>query len=116
MEEYADQASRVSQEFLRAVKSDFETVSRSFAEANRGFQAIAAEVTNYSRKSVEDVLKAWEQLLGARSFTDAVDIQTRYARRAFDTYISELTKLTDLYLDLTYTTSKPMEQTATHYS
>jgi hypothetical protein len=115
-QESADQARRVGQEFQRAVKRDFESASRSFAEANRGLQAIAAEVTNYSRKSIEDVLKAWEQLLSARSFPDAIDIQTRYAQRAFDAYISELTKLTDLYLDLTRSASKPVEDTVRRYS
>jgi phasin family protein len=108
----ADQARRLSHEFRMAIKSDYETASRSFAQANRGLQAIATEVTNYSRKSVEDVLKVWEQLLSARSLPDAIDIQTRYAQKAFDAYISELTKLTDLYLDLTRNASRPIEQIA----
>jgi hypothetical protein len=86
-QESADQARRVGQEYQRVLQSGFESASRSVAEANRGFQAIAAEVTSYSTKSLEDVLRAWEQLLSAPSFPHAIDIQTRYAQKAFDAYI-----------------------------
>jgi hypothetical protein len=112
----ADQARRVGQEYQRVLQSGFESASRSIAEANRGFQVIAAEVTNYSTKSLEDVLRAWEQLINARSFPHAIDIQTRYAQKTFDAFISEFSKLTDLYLDLTRDASTPVERAARRYT
>jgi phasin family protein len=96
-----EQANRVGQEFQKAAESGFEAASRSFGEVNRGFQAIATEMTDYSKKTLEDVFHAWEQLLRARSFGEAVDIQTRYAQQAYDTHVAEMSKLTELYRDLT---------------
>jgi phasin family protein len=108
--ETQEQAKRVGQEYQNAIQSGFEVATRSFGEINRGVQAIAAEMTEYSKKTLEDVFQAWEQFLRARSFGDVVDIQTRYAQKVYDTHISEMSRLTELCLDLTRNASKPVEQ------
>ena len=43
-------AERAGREFQKAAEGGFEAASRSFSEANKGFQALAAEMMNYSRK------------------------------------------------------------------
>jgi hypothetical protein len=67
-------------------------------------------MTDYSKRSLEDVFRAWEQLLGARSFGEVVDIQTRYAQRAYDTYMSQMSRFGELSLNFTRNASKPIEQ------
>ena len=67
-EEVQGQAS----EMTEAVEAGFEAASRSFAEANRGFQSIASEINDFSRQRFEDVLHSWQQCLSARSFGDVV--------------------------------------------
>lgn len=105
-----ERAKGAAREYQRAAESGFEAANRSFSEVNRSFQAIAAEMTDFSKKSLEDVFRAWEQLLGARSFDEVVDIQTRYARKAYDTYVSQLSKFGELSLALTRSVSKPLEE------
>jgi hypothetical protein len=73
-------------EVQRVGKDGFEAVISSFGEANKGFQAIAAEITAYSKKSFEDGTRAFEQLLGAKSFEQVIEIQSQYARMAYKTY------------------------------
>jgi phasin family protein len=109
-QESADQAKRVGREYQRAAQNSFDAAGQTFAEANRGFQILAAEVTNYSKKSWEDVLQAWEQLLSARSLPDLIDVQTRYAQKSYEGYVSQLSRLTDLYLDWTRNMAQPVEQ------
>ena len=110
------QARRVGQEFQDAAQGGFEAASGSFSEINRGFQAIAAEMTDFSKKRLEDVIHAWEQLLRARSFPDVVEVQTRYAQRAYDDYMSEMSKLGEMYLDTARSASKPVEQTSRRFT
>ena len=43
------------------------------AEVNKGFQALAAEVTDYSKKALDDGMRAWEQLLGVKTVEQAPD-------------------------------------------
>ena len=76
---------------------------------NKGLQAIAAEVTDYSKKAFEDGTRAFEQLLGAKSFEQVVEIQSQYAKKAYDT---ELSKLGEMYAGLTRNAYKPVEQAA----
>ena len=60
---------RFSDEVQRAGKNGFDAAVSSFGEVNKGFQAIAAEITAYSKKSFEDGTRAFEQLLGCKVIT-----------------------------------------------
>jgi hypothetical protein len=111
-ERMADEANRMRQQAQERVQSGFEAASRSFSETNKGFQAMAAEMTDFSKRRWEDVLQAWEQLLRARHFGDVVEVQTRYAQRAFDAYMSEMSKLGEMYLGTARNASKPVEETS----
>jgi phasin family protein len=111
-EEVRDRAQRVGHEFQKAAEGGFEAASRSLSEANRGFQAMAAEMTDFSKRRMEDVLQAWQQLLQARNFGDVVDAQTRYAQRAYEAYTSEVSKLGEMCLDTTRSAARPVEQTS----
>ena len=93
-------------------KDGFDAAVRSFGEANKGFQAIAAEITAYSKKSFEDGTRAFEQLLGAKSFEQIIEIQSQYARMVFEANVAELSKLGEMYAGLTRNAYKPVEQAA----
>jgi hypothetical protein len=70
------------EEFQKVGKDGFDAAVKSFGEMNKGFQAIAAEVTDYSKKAFEDGTRAFEQLIGAKSVEQAVEIQSTYAKKA----------------------------------
>jgi hypothetical protein len=103
---------RFSNEVQAAGKDGFDAVVSSFGEANKRFQAIAAEITAYSKKSFEDGTRAFEQLLGAKSFEQVIEIQSQYARMAYEAYVAELSKLGEMYAGLTRNAYKPVEQAA----
>jgi len=46
--------SKIGDDFQKAGKEGFDTAARSYGEVNKGFQAVVAEVTSYSKKAVED--------------------------------------------------------------
>ena len=108
-EEVRDQAQRVGHEFQKAAEGGFEAASRSLSEVNRGFQAMAAELTDFSKRTWEDGIQAWEQLLHVRHFGDVVEVQTHYAQRAFDAYTSEWTKLGEMCVGIVRDASRPVE-------
>jgi len=108
----ADEANRMGQQAQEGFQTGLEAASRSFTEANRGFQAMAAEMTDFSKRRWEDVLQAWEQLLRARHFGDVVEVQTRYAQRAYDAYMSEISKVGEICLGAARNASKPVEESS----
>jgi phasin family protein len=97
------------EEFQKVGKDGFDATVRSFGEMNKGFQAIAAEVTDYSKKAFEDSTRAFEQLMGAKSIEQAVEIQSNYAKKAYDAYVAEMSKLGEMYAGLAKDAYKPVE-------
>jgi phasin family protein len=97
------------EEFQKVGKDGFDAAVRSFGEMNKGFQAIAAEVTDYSKKAFEDSTRAFEQLIGAKSIEQAIEIQSQYAKKAYDAYVAEMSKLGEMYVGLAKDAYKPVE-------
>ena len=103
---------KFGEEFQRVGKDGFDASVRSLGEVSKGFQAIAATVTDCSKKAFEDGTRAFEQMIGAKSFEQAFEIQSQYAKKAFDAYIAQLSKLGEMYVDLARNAYKPVEQAA----
>ena len=53
--------------------------------------------------------RAFEQLVGAKSIEQAIEIQSQYAKKAYDTYIAEMSKLGEMYVGLAKDAYKPVE-------
>jgi phasin family protein len=96
-------------EMQKLGKDNVEAAVKAFGATSKGFQAIAAEVTNYSKKSFEDGTAVVERLLGAKTLEKAIEIQSEYAKTAYEGFVAEATKLGELYADLAKEAYKPFE-------
>jgi hypothetical protein len=90
-------------------KDNMDAAVKSAGFATKSVQAIAAEVTSYSKKSFEDGSVALEKLLGAKTLEKAIEVQTEYARSAYEGFVAEATKLGKLYADIAREAYKPFE-------
>jgi len=90
-------------------KDNMEAALRSFGAASKGMQAIAAEVTNYSKKSFEDGTAAVERLMGAKTLEKAIEVQSDYVKTAYEGLVAQATKIGELYADLAKESYKPFE-------
>lgn len=90
-------------------KDNLDAAMKSFGAVSKGYQAIAAEVADYSRKSFEDGTAAIEKLIGAKSLDKAIEIQTDYAKSTYEGFVANAAKLGELYADLAKETYKPLE-------
>ena len=93
-------------------KEGFDAALRSYGELNKGFQVIAAKTADYTKKSFEDATRTFEQLLGAKSIEQAIEIQSAYVKRSYDTWVAEATKLSELYATVARDAYKPVEAVA----
>jgi phasin family protein len=91
------------------MQSGFEAASRSFSEANKGFQTLAAEMMEYSKAAFDDAIRTWEQLIGVRSLEQAMQIQSDYAKRVYENHMAELKKLGEMTVGMMRDASKPVE-------
>jgi phasin family protein len=90
-------------------KEQFETAVASASSFQRGFQAIATTVGDYTKKSFEDGNAFVEKLSGVKSLEKAIEAQTEYAKSAHETFVAESQKVAELYADLAKQAFKPFE-------
>jgi len=90
-------------------KDNVEVALKSFGALSKGAQAIAVEVADYQKKAFEDGTAALEKLFGVKSLDKAIEVQTEYAKTAYEGFVSKANKIGELYVDLAKETYKPFE-------
>jgi hypothetical protein len=68
--------------------------------ASIDFQTIAVAYNDYTRKSFEQTKSFVEKLAGVRSLDKAIEIQTEFAKQAYETFVTESQKIHGLYSGL----------------
>ena len=97
-------------------KEHYETVVASANTLQSGVQAIATAYGDYAKKSFEDGKSFVEKLSGVKSMEKAIEMQTEFAKSAYDTFVAESQKIAGLYTDLAKQTFKPLEGMAAKFS
>jgi phasin family protein len=90
-------------------KEQYETAVASATTVQQGLQAIASAYGDYTKKSFEDTKSFVEKLSGVKSLDKALEVQTEYAKSAYETFVAESQKIAGLYTDLAKQTFKPLE-------
>jgi hypothetical protein len=80
--------------------SPFEGLTKPTREAAIKLGAISAETTDYARKSFEKGQAHFEKLAGVKSAEEAFQLQTSFAKSAYDDCIGRSSKITEMYSDL----------------
>jgi hypothetical protein len=95
-------------------QQNMDLTMKSVGEWTKGWQTIAAEMTDYSKRSFEDSTQTFEKLSSARSIEQAVEIQSDFARRACEDYMAQMSKIGNLYAEMAREAMKPVERTFTN--
>ena len=96
-------------QFLGYGKDTVEAYVKSANAAGKGAETLHNEIYAYSKQSIEDSIAAAKALLGSKSVHEAFELQTDFAKTAFDAYVSELTKLSELVVSTTRDTFEPLQ-------
>jgi phasin family protein len=97
-------------------KEHLETVVASATTLQNGIQTIATAYGDYTKKSFEDTKSYVEKLSGVKSLDKAIEVQTEFAKSAYETFIAESQKIAGLYTDLAKQTFKPFEGMVAKFS
>jgi phasin family protein len=90
-------------------KEAMDTALKSYSDVTKGFQAIAAEAAEYSKKSFQDGVAHVETLAGVKSFEAAFELQSNFVKSSYENFVSEATKMGEMYADLAKTVYRPYE-------
>ena len=97
------------EDFQKLGKDNMDTCMKQFGTVSKGWQAIATEIADYSKKSFEESSAYVEKLLGAKSLEKAIELQSEYVKTAYEGFVAEATKMGELYTDLAKESYKPLE-------
>ena len=96
-------------DFQKFSKTQLESAALTSQSFVKGLQAIAAEATDYPKKSLESSIALLEKLLGVKSLDLAIQLQSEYAKDSYADFVALATKLGKLYSDLAKDSFKSVE-------
>lgn len=97
------------EEVQKYSKDNVDVALKSADAVSKGFQAIAAEAADFTKKSLEAGSSAFEKLFATQSFDKAVEVQSDYVRSAYEGYVGQVTKVGEIVADMAKDAYKPYE-------
>ncbi|MDX2155338.1 MAG: phasin family protein [Hyphomicrobiaceae bacterium] len=98
------------EDMQRLNQANVDAAMKVMGEWGKSWQAIAAEMTDYTKRSFEESAHTLEKLMSAKSPEQALEIQSSFAKRAYDDYMHQMTKIGGMYAELAKEAYRPMER------
>ena len=96
------------EDFQKFSKDQLEAFTAASTTLSKGLQDIAAESTDYSKKAFAAGTAMYEKLLGARTVESAIQIQTEFAKQAYEGFVAQATRVSELYTRVASDALKPV--------
>lgn len=90
-------------------KDNVDVTLKSLGAVSKGAQAIAVEIADYAKKSFEDGAQAFEKLAGVRSLDKAIEVQQSYLKDAYESFVTQASKIGAIYADVAKESYRPFE-------
>ena len=90
-------------------KENVDLAVKSFGTTTKSVQALATETADYSKKAFEQSSAVIEKLVGIKTLDKAIEIQSDYAKSAYEGFVAYASKIGELMIDLARDSAKPYE-------
>lgn len=90
-------------------KDGFEAYVAAASAMTKGFQTMAQEAAEFSRKSFEQSTAAVERAVATKSIDKAFEVQQVYAKDAYEAFVGQMSKMSELYVATAKEAYKPFE-------
>ena len=94
-------------------KKTLEAMVESATAAQKGVEVLSQHALAYSKKTWEENVAAAQSMAQARSVQELIELQTTWAKSATETYLSEVTKMTDVVTASVKDTFRPLNERVT---
>jgi len=100
-------------EMSSMAKGNVEAMLASSKTAAAGIEAIAKQVSDFSRKSFEEVTAAARAMTTVKTPNELMQLQNDFAKTQFDAAVAEMSKLSEAVVKLMGEVFEPMQARAT---
>jgi phasin family protein len=90
-------------------KQTMEAYLKAANAAGKGVESFHSEIFNFSKQAIEDNMAAAKALMASKSAHEAFELQTDFAKQAFDAYVGEATKLGEIVAATTKDAIEPLQ-------
>jgi phasin family protein len=90
-------------------KETVEAYLKAANAAGKGVETFQNEMYLFSKHSVEETIAATKAVLGAKSVHEAIEIQSDFAKSAFDTYVGQVNRMNEIMLSVTKEAFEPIQ-------
>src|ERR1700740_188051 len=104
-----EKAAKSYDHFLGYGKETVEAYTKAANVAAKGAETLHNEIFAYSKQSMEDTMAATKALLATKSVHEAFELQSDFAKTAFDTYVAQMTKLSEIMANTTKDSFAPIQ-------
>ena|SRR5947209_3240626 len=96
------------EDFQNYSKQQLEALTTASATWTKGMQEIATESTDFTKQAFANASAVLEKLLGARSLESAVQIHSDFAKQAYEGFVTQASKVSELYAKVATDALKPV--------
>ncbi len=109
IEKVMPEAGKNFDEAARAGKANIDAWVKANEILVKGMEKIGQEVTDFSKSASETQMDAARKLMAVKTVQEAVELQTGWARKYFDTMMSETSKLSEMAATVANQTAEPIQ-------
>ena len=104
-----DKAVKGYDQFLGFGKDTMEAYGKAANVAGKGVETIHNETYAFSKQSIEDAVAATKAVLASKSAHEAFELQTDFAKSAFDQYVTQVTKMNEIFVSTAKDAFSPLQ-------
>lgn len=97
------------EDMQKTAKDNMDAAVKAFSSFTKNAQALATESADYAKKAYEANAAHMEKLLGVKTLDKAIELNTEFAKSAYEGLVAQSTKMSNLYADFTKEAMKPVE-------
>ncbi|HSO47213.1 MAG TPA: phasin family protein [Rhizobiaceae bacterium] len=95
--------------FTKQGQENFDTALKTVNAMTKGFQEIAKEAADFSKKQFETSAATAEKLMATKSVEKAFEVQADYMKGSYEAFVAQATRMGELYSDMAKQAYKPYE-------
>ncbi|MBV9905776.1 MAG: phasin family protein [Alphaproteobacteria bacterium] len=96
-------------QFLGFQKDTVEACVKAANVAGKGAETLHNEIYAFSKQSIEDAITHGKAVMATKSVHEAFELQTGFAKSAFEAYVANMTKLSELAVATSKETFEPIQ-------
>jgi len=104
-----DKAAKGYDQFLGYGKETVEAYTKAANVAAKGAETLHNEIFAWSKQSMEDAIAQTKALMATKSVHEAFELQSDFAKTQFDGYVSQMTKLGEIFVATTKESFAPFQ-------